>query len=139
MSHMWSLITSTVLDYEEEIPGADGDEDDEVGDDVGDDDVDDIGDATVVRDGDCFAAAVGGAGTLSTSGKNEGRPPEAEGVNSKVAMAGGELEPPHLLRKPGLSLPLFLGRWDSSRYCFWDGLNDMIRTGGWAYFSGKLR
>lgn len=96
MSHLWSLITSTVLDSEGEIPGED---------DAGDDDVgDDVGDVTVVRDGDWFEAVGGGADALLVSGTAH----EAEGVNGNVDVAGGEqeavptvigtiFEPPHFL------------------------------------------
>lgn len=84
MSHMWSLITSTVLDSEGQIPGDDDDADDDFG--------DDVGDATVVRDGGSFEAVMVCPDTLSTSGKNDGAPHEAGGVSREVAAASGEQE-----------------------------------------------
>eukprot|EP00752_Nemacystus_decipiens_P010771 g9583.t2 len=77
MSRMWSLITSTVLDSEGEIPGDD-------------DDGDDVGDATVVGDGDCLAAVVGDPGILSTSGKEDRETHEARGVNREAVVDGAD-------------------------------------------------
>lgn len=82
MDHMWSLITSTVLDSDGEIPGDDDDGDDDFG--------DDVGDVTVVRDGDCFEAVAGFAEALSTSGNREGGAHDAGGANGEVAPAEGE-------------------------------------------------
>lgn len=80
---MWSLITSTVLDSEGAIPGDDDDGDDDVG--------DDGGDATVVGDGDCLEAVVGGgADSFAASGKKGGGAHEAGGVNMEIAVASGE-------------------------------------------------
>jgi len=84
MSHVWSLITSTVLDSEGEIPGDD--------DDGQDDFEDDIGDATMVGDGNCLEAVVGDADSLCTSEKKGGRAQEGGGVNTEVAMASGKQE-----------------------------------------------
>lgn len=81
MSHLWNLISSTVLDYEENFAGDDDDGDDEFG--------DDAGNATVVQDGDCFEAVVGGANALSTSGKKPGGLHETGDVNTEVAAASG--------------------------------------------------
>lgn len=81
---MWSLITSTVLDSEGQLPEDEDDGDDDVG--------DDVEDTTVVRDEDCFEAMVGVADPLSTLKEKEGEPRKGEGANAEVAVAEGGQE-----------------------------------------------
>lgn len=84
MSRLWSLITSTVLDSEEEMPG------DDVSDSIGDDDLgDDVADA-VVQNADEAGATGASPDPTAASGNVEKGVGDVARKDGDIGTTGGE-------------------------------------------------